>query len=211
MRHIRKGAEPKRWLQFRKQKVPAPRFDDGPKDDLRKALLKEQGHLCCYCMRRIEDGPGGMKIEHWAPRRLEPLAYANLLGACDGAEGSPPSGQHCDTAKRDQVITLDPRHASCEAQVVFTASGEAIASAGAPPSVEPDLETLNLNVARLRRGRAGAIEAIRSWAATHGKSLSRRQLLAKADALSTPDAHGRLPVFLGVTVAWLRKHAQQRP
>ena len=214
MRHIRKGAEPGSWLRFRKQKVPALRFDDGPKGDLRKALLKEQGHLCCYCMRRIEDGPGGMKVEHWAPQSVSPalaLDYSNLLAACDGGEGSPPSGQHCDTAKGNQVITLDPRQPSCETHVVITALGEAIASAAAPESVEIDLDTLNLNVARLREGRAAAIDAIRAWAAANGKSLTRRQLLAKTNALSTPDAHDRLPVFLGVTVAWLRKHAQQRP
>lgn len=213
MRHIRKGAEPKRWLQFRKQKVPAPRFDDGPKDDLRKALLKEQGHLCCYCMHRIEDGPGGMKIEHWAPQSVHSalaLDYTNLLAACNGGEGNPRRDQHCDTAKGNLVIGLDPRQPSCETHVVVTAMGEAIAARAAPASVGSDLETLNLNVARLRRGRAGAIEEIQKWARASGKSLSRRELLAKAKALSTPDAHGRLPVFLGVTVAWLRKHAQQR-
>ena len=40
---------------------------DGPnftlvKEAIRKALLKEQGYLCAYCMSRIE---GEVKIEHW--------------------------------------------------------------------------------------------------------------------------------------------------
>ncbi len=55
MRHIKKGPEPKEWLRFRKQKLPEPRFDDGPKASGRTALLAEQGHICCYCMRRIHD------------------------------------------------------------------------------------------------------------------------------------------------------------
>jgi len=81
MRHIKKGEQPGDWLRFRKQKLPEPRFDDGPKASLRTALLAEQGHLCCYCMRRIHDRPGSTKIEHWAPRSLSPelaLEFSNL-------------------------------------------------------------------------------------------------------------------------------------
>jgi len=30
-------------------------FDSTNKSDIREALLKEQGYLCAYCMRRIEN------------------------------------------------------------------------------------------------------------------------------------------------------------
>ena len=36
------------------------------KDELRLALLKEQGFICCYCMRRIQEAmEKKMKIEHF--------------------------------------------------------------------------------------------------------------------------------------------------
>ena len=36
------------------------------KNDLREALLNEQGFICCYCMRRIQEGVASkMVLEHF--------------------------------------------------------------------------------------------------------------------------------------------------
>ncbi|NBH33059.1 hypothetical protein D3Z58_05740 [Clostridiaceae bacterium] len=56
MIYIKKNAEPAKLLQYRHQ--PNGRFDDmdaDVKEQLRESLLKEQGHLCAYCMRRISE------------------------------------------------------------------------------------------------------------------------------------------------------------
>lgn len=42
-------------------------FDKLPKDVLRQSILKEQHHLCAYCMKRINDSPLHTTIEHWYP------------------------------------------------------------------------------------------------------------------------------------------------
>ena len=59
-------------------------------------LLKEQGHICAYCMRRIPDERKGLphvKIEHWNARNGEhgetcgsygALDYGNFLAVCSG-------------------------------------------------------------------------------------------------------------------------------
>ena len=49
------------------------RFDDMDPDvkiQLRESLLKEQGHLCAYCMKRIIDAKD-TKIEHFEARTPE--------------------------------------------------------------------------------------------------------------------------------------------
>jgi hypothetical protein len=46
-------------------------YDSFPdKDVLRLSLLEEQGYICAYCMRRIENNPLKTKIEHWKSREV---------------------------------------------------------------------------------------------------------------------------------------------
>ena len=56
MIYIQKKSEPDLLLKYRYQMNA--RFDDMDSDvkkQLRDSLLKEQGHLCAYCMKRIND------------------------------------------------------------------------------------------------------------------------------------------------------------
>ena len=90
---IKKGKEPKelieyrtnKWNPYEKQSVE-PSFEDMPteiKDAIRRELLKEQGYLCAYCMRRIKSVEE-TKIEHWVPQekltKEQGLDYSNMLG-----------------------------------------------------------------------------------------------------------------------------------
>lgn len=213
MRRIDKGVQPTSWLRFCKQK-PSPRFDECPKEAkeaLRDALLAEQGHLCCYCMSRIRDEFRGMKVEHWAPRGAHPeLDYANLLAACPGGEGQAAQQQHCDTAKGDRPISLDPRSPDCERRVRFTPRGEAIATDRDDRRATEDLSLLNLNLPRLRAARAAVLEEVHRWVTQKGTSRTRRQLEERVVALETPDGRGRLQPFVGVATAWLRRQAEKR-
>jgi uncharacterized protein (TIGR02646 family) len=103
------------------------------KDALRKALLNEQGYLCCYCMRKIQ-GPteDKMKIEHFKPFSIyngingKPdltLKYDNLLASCKGDEGMPKNLHHCDKTKKHSEIKLNPTNKSLMDLVKFTANG----------------------------------------------------------------------------------------
>lgn len=90
MKYINKEIEP-RSLRHYRSNDPNPTYEDyREKDDLRKALLAEQGDICCYCMQRIKIGK--MKIEHWKPQstiKSLQLDYKNLLGACLGGRRAP--------------------------------------------------------------------------------------------------------------------------
>lgn len=114
MRSIRKQREPTFWREFRKTSGAFYGIDWMPKQDLREALAKEQGYLCCYCMGRIEATQEGMKVEHWSPQNPqdghsdEQIDYGNLLGACTGNQGHPFTEQHCDTHKGNTPISVNP-------------------------------------------------------------------------------------------------------
>ncbi|MBE5845303.1 MAG: TIGR02646 family protein [Butyrivibrio sp.] len=108
MRKISKGVSPK-WFEnwkedYHKNNGVAPMYDDldiVTRRKLRKELAIEQGYICCYCMKRIEQD--GSHIEHFRPREKygeESLEYDNMFASCDGDEKEAQQIYwHCDTKK----------------------------------------------------------------------------------------------------------------
>lgn len=158
MKHIVKGPEPQSLIRHRQQRH-ASYENYAQKADLRRALLQEQGKICCYCMQRIEDAK--MKIEHWASQRRHPsrqLEYQNLLGACEGGEEAPKHLQHCDTRKGENDLKIHPADPTrnCEALTKYQADGAIYAD---DARINKDLDVvLNLNLQRLRNNRKAALE-----------------------------------------------------
>lgn len=113
MIYIQKKPEPNLLLEYRHQ-INAS-FDDMDADvkiQLRESLLKEQGHLCAYCMRRITDAKD-TKIEHFEARTPEnELQYHNLLAVCRGGDGGPVKAMSCDTKKGNRQIFINPLNKS---------------------------------------------------------------------------------------------------
>lgn len=156
MKHIRKGKEPSSLLLHRKSYHAA--YDNIPKhakEELRRALLSEQGYICCYCMGRIREE--NTKIEHWKPQKRYPdlqLDYHNLLASCRGGEGWREDGQHCDTRKGEQEITTNPsdKTKNCEQLIKYGRNGKIDSE---DPVIRKELNTtLNLNIQTLVRNRA---------------------------------------------------------
>lgn len=106
---IIKGKEPKELTEHRA--TPNADFNGLDKDILRLALIKEQSHLCAYCMQRISFELGkthDTKLEHILPQSdpaasiTTDLDYKNLVLCCSGEytyHGKP--YRYCDTAKGD--------------------------------------------------------------------------------------------------------------
>ena len=68
---------------------------------LREQLIKEQGGICCYCMKRIS--LNNSHIEHFRPKTLFPqidLDYNNIFASCNGA-GENFLDEHCGHKKED--------------------------------------------------------------------------------------------------------------
>ena len=219
MRQIKKGKEPRQWQEHRS--TPGASYDpakgSGPtaeaKQALREALVKEQGHLCCYCMARIHPAQDGMKVEHWAAQSTssgQDMAYSNLLGACRGGEKNPPEGQHCDTAKGNQTLHIHPADPGNDCSVFFGyASTGAIE--GRTEEAKEDMRTLNLNTTRLVQARKEVLSSLLAWFESpknRGRSVSKSELLRKMR--SHDDTSEKLEPFRQVAIYWLTKHANQR-
>lgn len=206
MRRITKGPEPKELTEHRARRGGS--FDDiRDKGSLRDALLHEQRHLCCYCMRRIDEKT--MKIEHFLPQSRYPdkaLDWGNLLGACPGNAGKPWRLQTCDTRKGDREIRLDPKGALVD-RVRYSNSGHVEID---DPELQQEIDdALNLNTEQLAENRRHALQGlIVVIARERGKTGSwpGDALLRK---LARLDVEGRLDEYVGVLESWLRRHARR--
>jgi uncharacterized protein (TIGR02646 family) len=136
------------------------------KDELRGALVGEQGGLCCYCMERIRADAQSTKIEHWRSQANYPedqLKYLNLLGGCKGGDGKPLDLQHCDTRKGDADIQwnpADPTH-HIETRITYALDGSIRAN---DPGFDAQLnDVLNLNLPRIKNNRKSVLTALLDW------------------------------------------------
>ena len=160
MKRVVKSKEPQSLLQHRLKQF-ADYDNYAEKDELREFILTEQGHICCYCMQRIS--ADRMKIEHWRSQDEYPLLqldYNNLLGACQGGQGSPSHLQHCDTKKGNTEITINPldNHRNCEDVIKYRATGEIYSD---DKAVNEELNNvLNLNMQTLVNNRKEVLELV---------------------------------------------------
>lgn len=154
------------------------------KDQVRDALLRDQGHLCAYCQRRIPSADGRMKVEHWQAQATgqNKLRWSNLLGVCLGdaaAEtGAATKERHCDTARGDAKLFLHPvegQGPSPREHLRYTPTGEVRALEDKPElseRVQADIHALNLNAERLRRARRAVYDALCEHLDKYGFSKS---------------------------------------
>jgi uncharacterized protein (TIGR02646 family) len=220
--HIDKGPEPRELVQHRASSRDATYGDFRGVDALRTALVKEQGHLCAYCMQRITAAPGGMKIEHWYPqsppafdaaaRRLPPaprgpLDFGNLLGVCTGGEHRPRAEQHCDTRKGNRLLTIDPLDRP-ERLLRYRTDGSVHAT---DPSVQPELDDiLNLNLDGLKHNRKGAWDGAYAALKRGGeRSFRPAALLRQLDRVRQLDHHGKRVEYCGYVGFFLDKKLQR--
>ena len=130
---------------------------------LRAALLKEQGHLCAYCMRRLAE-PGENKPETavWSigcagnSILSGELDYQNLLLCCNGDINE---DAHCDNSKADKPLTFSPLRQECIDSIGYGWGNGYIKSDN--PQWNKELnEVLNLNNKLLAANRKMVMEGV---------------------------------------------------
>lgn len=206
MKAIRKGGEPRSLVQHRA--AAHCTYDNFlRKDELRAALVAEQGGLCCYCMARIRPDADSMKIEHWKCQHAHPgeqLDYRNLLGACLGGEGRPQRLQHCDTRKGDNDLRWNPSVVAhpVEARIRYEVDGTIRSD---DPVFDKQLDdVLNLNLPVFKNNRSGILDVISAWCK---REKARRKGPVPRDVLESRLSGwttGELLPFSGVAVWALR-------
>lgn len=176
------------------------------KDALRKALLSEQGWLCCYCMRRVDEK--GCRIEHHASQRDHPdlqLAYRNLFAACSGDLGGEP---HCDVSKGSTPIEVDPLAVQAE----WFSYGTDGRMATVRAELAADLLTLGLNTRGLVAARRRALHQFLRTVAGRGKGgrdWSKKRLEKALARVLAPQSDGRLTPFCEALAYWVRRRVER--
>lgn len=142
---IKKKKMPNSLIGYRKTENAS--FNNLPteiKDELRRSLLEEQGYICAYCMKKLENNSSKVKIEHYVARdESNELDYRNLLAVCKGNEGEPFEKQTCDTRKGNEVLRIDPQKEGDILTIEYTSNGEIKSN---NPDFQEDFDNiLNLN------------------------------------------------------------------
>lgn len=220
MKYIPKGKEPTYWQQYRAKVQDSSmsakegyEASDVPKARLLEDLVKEQGAICCYCMRRIQrNSSAPPHIEHYLPQSLHPelaLDYRNLLAVCQGrSTGGKDISYHCDheNAKSNQELNyLDPRHQGCESVIRYLPNGKIESPNN--PAVEEDIQTLNLNSPVLVAGRGEKLRDIERMIqkAFKTKTVTKAFIHKQIKKYSSRDSDGYFDEYCQAIVYVLRK------
>jgi uncharacterized protein (TIGR02646 family) len=192
MKRINKIPEPKSLIRHRANRPSdynnLPQKD---KDELRQNFLLEQGHICCYCMKRIPEKvdigrclSDGMKVEHFQCQDNFPeldLTYSNMFGACTGNKGKPKNLETCDTKKGNQELTINliTNSPNCESLFKYNAEGE-ISSINGDEEINRQLkEVLNLNMETLKTARSEIFLEVQKRVEEESKNINKKNLKIK--------------------------------
>jgi len=220
MKYIEKGKEPTTLKNYRETTDNATYKGFGDTDQLlKKALIKEQGHLCAYCMRRISlkrdtqnNNKPRIEVEHFLSQDFAPtltLDYENLLGVCNGNLFNT---KHCDKSKDESILNkLNPLKREIETLVTYNLNGE-IQSLKDNPDAENDLNILlNLNNQNLKDARKNVINiakelmtkkyAIRVWT----KALIQKEI----ELWKAKDKNGKFRPFCQIAI-WFWEQQKKR-
>ena len=208
MRVIKKGKEPKSLTKYKKQSNAY--YDGCNKADIRRALLKEQGHLCAYCMSRISEDK--MTIEHYNTQssidEKEALDYTNMLGVCMGNRGAGSIDKFtCDAHRGNEEITVNPFDKSSIDLIEYDNDGRIYSN---NVDIDKDLnETLNLNCEEvlLKLNRKRTLEALKKYLyELKARGTWKKEFLEKIKRkYELPDEDGKLEPYSGIILYYLNK------
>lgn len=187
MHKIRKKAQPLHFFtwkeDFKSKNGKEPSYSDLKGEEkfrLKKALLEEQGYVCCYCENAIgrNQSFSDCDIEHFMPRnpdrhsmtaeeydkcREAQLSYDNMLVSCKGEESV--FLDHCNHKKDnwyDSRYCISPILDGIETLFKFRINGKIMAAEN-NICAEVMLEHLNLDTYVLREQRKNAYDFVLEW------------------------------------------------
>jgi len=160
-------------------------FQNPEKEKVKEALLIEQGYICCYCGMRIQND-SSTEIEHIKPRKecigseeYKALAFDNFLASCNGSKKDPkPREVHCNNARGDQFLAVNPLTVGCEDKFAYTLDGKVIAS-NDDADIRSLIDTvLRLNAKKIKGFREKLINALHEDFSHSKEDDVREEILA---------------------------------
>jgi uncharacterized protein (TIGR02646 family) len=171
VKKITKKESPEELKQWRRDNAQTPQnlyygLAEFPHEDALKALLKEQGNICAYTLKRI--CPTSAHIEHLKPQKTckaedkqresnntqvlrEDIAWENMV-ACF-PEPNPPAPPDYGAVKKDKWWNeedfISPLHADCEQRFQFTPDGKVATAKAGDNSATTTIKTIGLDNPKL--------------------------------------------------------------
>ncbi len=140
------------------------------KKQLADALLEEQGFICAYCNRVINNDLSKLSefenardrvcsMEHLVSRKEnieKTFDYKNLTATCRGGEKVPkPRHTHCDNKRGAKPLPFTPLAEACETEIIYLQNGIII---GLTPRAEEVIKILGLDIPQLEENRKIALQ-----------------------------------------------------
>lgn len=221
MKYIQKLPENEPRSLIKHRATSGSNYDGCNKEDIRTALLMEQGYICAYCMKRIEEGMEEVEnkenkiylyrtnIEHYIPQSVNrelSMVFSNMLGVCNGNAGRLKHLHHCDKSRGNELLNIDPRNITCETFIQYSSNGE-IKSAN--QQINKDLnDVLKLNIEELVQERKRIIDTASKrmqikYKRKSGQNWSKSDLLKEIKFWSERKDN-RFEPFCGAAVAYLK-------
>lgn len=132
--------------------------------DLRESLIKEQGGICCYCMKKID--VNSSHIEHFFPKehfQNVDLSYDNLFASCNGEGSNVIYDEYCGHRKGNwwRQDMISPSDIEVEKVFKYLPNGKISSVNGRTTSniAQEMINNLGLDSFHLERSRREAIEA----------------------------------------------------
>jgi uncharacterized protein (TIGR02646 family) len=203
MKYIQKGKEPQNFSDWKAIQKPLgvnyhyKHLPNPQKGSVHISLLSEQGYICCYCCKRVEQS--NSHIEHLAPQSKTDselsLDYTNMLGSCGRDPNWP---EYCGNKKKNLAIGVSPLQANCEEFFNYSSTGEILPANNLddPKDAQTTIEVLGLNHPDLMKGRIQALEALQ------GMTQQEAELLAQV--CQQMNAQGRYQPFCNAVLYFLK-------
>jgi uncharacterized protein (TIGR02646 family) len=173
---------------------------------VRISLLSEQGYICCYCCRSVEQR--NSHIEHLAPQSKTDLEssvdYTNMLASC-GRDTNKPEycwPEYCGNKKGDLAIGVSPLQANCEEFFNYSSTGEILPTANNlahQKDAKTTIEVLGLNHYDLTQGRIQALEALQGI-------MTQEEAELLAQDCQKMNAQGRYQPFCNAVLYFLKDY-----
>ncbi|MCD7040877.1 hypothetical protein LRQ11_18465 [Pseudomonas sp. MAFF 311095] len=224
MRSIKKSAEPRALIEWRRDNRDTPQnlyYGKGssfPSEAVRQALLKEQYHLCAYTLRRLPmaadcQAKGGTQfschIEHIYPQthhKAESIAYNNML-ACHPSSHTKIACGYGAVEKADydpaRKPFISPLTNNIEHQFRYNSDGSVD---GLTPDADVTIKVLNLNHPALLNDRAAVIKGRLK---PRGHLISAAMARRLAEEVVSPDAQHCLPEYCQAIRQQAERHAER--
>lgn len=215
MLFIEKRPEPEALTKAKREGLKSySEMRSDTKNSIKESLIHEQGHLCAYCMQRID--LESSTIEHYIPQnplnaendRNLSIDYYNMLAVCGGNTNMAVRSSEltCDKHRGNIPLTVDPREQSSIAKICYKGDGTIYSS---DEEINRDLDqTLNLNceATLFKQNRKSVLTAVQQeiFKKSAPNKITKRQLENILDKFIIK-SKGQYQPFSGIAIWYLRK------